>query len=415
MALFAQRADSPQQDLTEVLERFPTFANLNREDMLVLASRSELVPVRKGAKLFKHGDSDPYMFLLLDGEIELVAGDKRSHRISAEGDNAGQIISRLKPRLHTAIAKTNCTLVRIDDDGIGYWHSSLDTASVQVEELLDEAVLESGTGVSADDDFELPSLPAIAFKARELIDRDDCDVDVVAQLLLNDPSMTAKLIRAANSPVFYGSQGVSSCDQAIVRLGLKTTRHLVVAFAVRQLFNFEEPALAEIVKGLWEHSTEVAAIASVLARHTRRFDPGEAQLAGLLHDVGVIPVLNAAASSPALAEDPEALMVMASRQRAALGSEVLSAWHFPESLVTAAAEAENWHRESGEKADLADIVVVAQLLSFIGKHQIVAVPSAVSVPAFKRVLGPDTGPQQVIDFLNEAEERIQEVRALLQS
>ena len=144
MSFFAQRAAPTQPDLTEVLTRFATFANLNREDMLVLASRSELMTVRKGAKLFKHGDSDPWMYLLVEGEIDLVAAYRRTHRISAEGEDASQVISRLKPRLHTAVATKPSTLVRIDDDGIGYWHSSLDTAAVQVEELLDEAVLETG-------------------------------------------------------------------------------------------------------------------------------------------------------------------------------------------------------------------------------------------------------------------------------
>jgi putative nucleotidyltransferase with HDIG domain len=252
-------------------------------------------------------------------------------------------------------------------------------------------------------------------RARELIDRDDCDVDTLARLVLNDPSMAAKLIRAANSPVFYSTQGISTCDQAIVRLGFKTARHLIIAFAVRELFDFDAPALDSLVHELWDHSTEVAAIASVLARHTRAFDPGEAQLAGLLHDIGVVPVLHAAAKEGTLAEDPEAVMAMVVQQRATVGRELLQSWNFPPALVEVAAQGESWHRDPGEKADLADLIVVAQLLSFIGKKRIVEVPSVVSVPAFHKILGAETSPPEVLDFLKEAGAQIQQIRSLLRT
>ena len=59
-------------------------------------------------------------------------------------------------------------------------------------------------------------------------------------------------------------------------------------------------------------------------------------------------------------------------------------------------------------------LVTYELLSFIGQKQIVSVPSAVSVPAFRKVLD-DAGPEEVIEFLHEADDQIRDVRALLQS
>jgi HD-like signal output (HDOD) protein len=409
-------APNSDQVIADALNGIATFRGLSREDLLVLGSRAEMVSIRKGKTLFKHGDSDPWMYVLLDGDLSLKAADGREHRVAGGSPEAERVVSRLKPRLHTAVAVAPTTLVRIDGSGIGFWHSSVDPSTVLVEELADADYLaEDGGESQVTSDFELPSLPAIAVKARELIDRDDCDVETVARLLLNDPSMAAKLIRAANSPVFYSAQGISRCDQAIIRLGLKTTRHLITTFALRQLFDFNAPALDSLVRELWDHSTEVAAIASVLARHTRQFDPGEAQLAGLLHDVGVIPVLNAAAGNSELAEDPQAVVAMVSQQRAAMGRELLESWYFPTPLVDVAAEAEEWHRDPGEKADLADLVIVAQLLSFIGKQRILEVPTVISVPAFGKLLGDTTEPAQVLEFLKEAEGQIEEIRALLRT
>lgn len=413
----AATAEDPQRVIADTLQEVAAFRELSREDLLVLGSRAEMVSLKKGHTLFKHGDSDSWMYVLLNGEIQLTAIDGREHRIADDSPEAGRIVSRLKPRLHTCKALAPCVLIRIDGNGVGFWHSAVDSSTMLVEELADNDCLADGGdgGSQADTDFELPSMPDIAVKARELIDRDDCDAETVARLLMNDPSMAAKLIRAANSPVFYSSQGISTCDQAIVRLGLKTTRYLITAFAVRQLFNFDAPALDSIVKELWDHSTEVAAIASVLARHTRRFDPGEAQLAGLLHDIGVIPVLSAAAGNSELAKDPQAVVSMVSQQRSSMGRELLESWYFPAPLVEAAAEAESWHRDPAEKADLADLVIVAQLLSFIGKQRILEVPTVVRVPAFRKLLGDSSTPELVLEFLREADGQIEEIRSLLRS
>ena len=83
--------------------------------------------------------------------------------------------------------------------------------------------------------------------------------------------------------------------------------------------------------------------------------------------------------------------------------------------MEAAAEAESRHRDPAEKAGLADLVIVAQLLSFIGKQRILEVPTVVSVPAFRKLLGDSTTPELVLEFLREAGGQIEEIRSLLRS
>jgi len=404
----------------EVLHSHGAFSGLSPEDLVVLASRAKVEALSARTVLFRHGDEDPWMHCLVEGTLALRAADGREHEISAGTPEAGRIISRLKPRRYTATAVTPVKLIRIDGSDMGYWHTAVDPSTVLIEEISDAAYMPAdelspaGTEV-ATEDFQLPSMPAIAIKARELIDRDDCDADMVARVLLNDPSMTAKLIKAANSPVFYGSQCVSTCTRAVTRLGLRTTRHLIMSFAVRELFDIKVPSLAAMVKELWDHSTEVAAIACVLAKRTRSFDPGEAQLAGLLHDIGVVPVLHLSATQPQLSADPDAVLAMVSTQRAAIGRQVLEGWHFPAPLVNAAADAEDWWRDPGPQADLSDLVNVAQLLSFIGKQRIVDVPPVVRLPAFRKLLGDGVGPDGILTLLDEASEQVAEVRSLLRT
>ncbi len=404
--------------LSELLGGFQSFDGLSREDLLVLASRAELLDLAPRSVLFRHGDQDPWMHCLLEGTVSLKAADGREHRIEAGSGAAARIISRLKPRRYTVTAVTPVRLIRIDGSGMGYWHSAVDPAMVQVEEISDLQYLDDAASRDAGtklevDDFQLPSLPAVALKARALIDDDECDVDMVARVVNSDPSMAAKLIKAANSPVFYGTHQVATSERAIVRLGLHTTRQLIMAFAMREMFEMDVPEFGELVTELWDHSAEVAAIAFVLARHTRTFDAGEAQLAGLLHDIGVVPVLHGAAQHPGLVCDTEAVLAMAKGQRATLGRQVLESWHFPAALVDAAADAEDWWRDSVPEADLTDVVIVAQLLSFIGKARILDVPPVVRVPAFRRLLGDSFDAAAAMALLDEAGEQIAEVRALL--
>ena len=146
--------------------------------------------------LFHHGDEDPWMHCLVEGTLTLSAADGRKHEVSAGTPEASRIISRLKPRRYTATAVTPVKLVRIDGSGMGYWHTSVAPSSVLIEEIASDEYA-AGEELSIDDpaidadQFQLPSMPGIAIKAKELIDRDDCDVDTVARVLLNDPSMTA--------------------------------------------------------------------------------------------------------------------------------------------------------------------------------------------------------------------------------
>src|SRR5690606_25533821 len=78
-----------------------------------------------------------------------------------------------------------------------------------------------------------------------------------------------------------------SVQSAVVRLGLNTTRQLVISFTLRDLFQAPTPLLKKLMAEAWQHSSDVAAISMVLAQHTKLFNPEEAMLAGLVSNIGV--------------------------------------------------------------------------------------------------------------------------------
>ena len=144
----------------------------------------------------------------------------------------------------------------------------------------------------------LPSLPEIVVRVRQAVSDDNVHLGNVVKLIQLDPSLTARLVQIANSPLYRSPQPVENCLMAVNRLGLTTTRDLVTCLVLNNVFNSENKILHEKLHKLWQHSSHVAAIASSIAKITPNLHEDTALLAGLLHDIGVLPVLHYAAEFP---------------------------------------------------------------------------------------------------------------------
>jgi putative nucleotidyltransferase with HDIG domain len=405
--------------IVEALQWFDPFKSLDTSDLLVLATKANIEHIPARQSLFKQGASDPWMFCLIEGTVELKAADGRVQAVVARGPAAHNPLSPLKPRQHTATTVTPTTCIRIDVSELGDIHDMLTQShdDYSVHEFTTSApvsdVVHMHELTLLSEGFVLPSLPAVALNVRRLIDDENATVNEVAQVVTKDPALTANLLKAANSALFRASSPIQNCTQAIMRLGAKTTRQLVTAFAVRNLFTTTQPELQKRMRAVWEHCNEVAAISMVIARIVKCFDVEEAMLAGLLHDIGMLPILNYAANHPSLIDDPVTFeqFVIATRVRA--GVTVLQEWRLPVEMVTVVYESENWWRDSGLEPDLADVVLVAQIHSYLGKPERPNIPSMINLPAFRKLAGSGVTPTLSHQILTEAQEQIAEARQLL--
>ena len=257
--------------------------------------------------------------------------------------------------------------------------------------------------------LKLPVLPEVALKVREAVNNPDAAAATIAKAVSADASIATRLLQVANSPLYRGNAAISNVQNAIARLGPPLVRNLVTSLLLKQLFQTKSPVLKERMQRLWEHSTQVAAISHVLARKLTRLKPDEAMLSGLIHDVGVLPILVKAENSPALLENPALLDELITKLHASVGRLILEAWKFPPELVTVAAEHENLARIS-EAVDYTDVVTVANLHSYLGtKHPHASVKFS-DVPAFTKLgLTPETS----IAALEEAAGEMKEVKGLL--
>ena len=119
--------------------------------------------------------------------------------------------------------------------------------------------------------------------------------------------------------------------------------------------------MAERFKKAWEHSIHVAAFSRVLAISSPHLDPEQAMLAGLIHDIGVLPILLEAEKHDYFIGNPRALDKIIDELHTDVGRLIVEHWDFPESLTEVVWEHENLFRDPQAEADYSDIVLVANL------------------------------------------------------
>jgi HD-like signal output (HDOD) protein len=408
----------------ERLRDFTSFRNLPEDDLLVLAGRMQIKELRRGEVMFECGDIDSQEIFLLAGKLQLIAEDGRERVIEARTTAANLPIAKLRPRQYTAKALTNVEYFSVDCDLI---ESLLENQSEQQDMEIGYGVIE--VGHDADDEtlemlhafrtdldarkFKLSSLPEVAMKIRNMLDSNDVGARQIAEVVNRDPVIAAKIIRAANSPIYFGAAKCESVQSAIVRLGLLTTKQLVIGFTLRDLFDISAPLLKKVMTETWQQSVDVAAISFVLARHTKLYDPEEAMLAGLVSNIGVLSVLNYAKNYPQLLENETLLHQWIDKLKGEVGAMVLENWQFPEEIVEVARGCEDWPRCPTTRADLCDLVLVATLHSYIGKRRHPAPPRLDQVPAYQKLALGKLTPELTLQILVEAKDQIAQARSLL--
>ncbi len=138
----------------------------------------------------------------------------------------------------------------------------------------------------------LPTLPQVASRLMRIVREPNTSAETVAALVAQDISLSAKILRLANS-AFYGvPRSINNINNAVVILGFKIIQTMVLGLTVFDMFgDSEEESRLFDRKEFWMHSLKCGTAAKLLAlrcRQTTRLDPEEAFCAGLLHDVGKI-------------------------------------------------------------------------------------------------------------------------------
>ncbi|MBI5450625.1 MAG: HDOD domain-containing protein [Gammaproteobacteria bacterium] len=260
----------------------------------------------------------------------------------------------------------------------------------------------------------LPSLPEITLKTRKLLDNQNTNANMVARAISADAVLTTRLIRVANSPLYRGSSHIDDVRTAVTRLGNLTVRHIVTNLAMQTLYQCSlPPQIRKLLVESWEHSLVVASIAYFLARKTGLLNPDEAMLAGLIHDIGTLPILEYAELYPELLKDDTLLHQVIMTLHPRVGEMILRTWEFAPALVSAVADHElKAYNPVGITANYTDLVITANLLSsLLNRRQHRPQPPVdwANIPSFRRL---NLMPEETIASIREAREELVQIQQL---
>ncbi len=132
----------------------------------------------------------------------------------------------------------------------------------------------------------IPTVPAIIRPLLFYLERpvDQVEVQRIVDLVSCDESISAQCLRVANSALYFRSREVKSVHGAIVVLGVRQIREILLSCSLLNLLPKQSWVIDPLV--FWEHSLGCGLVSRFCARKARFKEPERAYLAGLLHDLG---------------------------------------------------------------------------------------------------------------------------------
>ncbi|HIJ60804.1 MAG TPA: HDOD domain-containing protein [Nitrospirae bacterium] len=132
----------------------------------------------------------------------------------------------------------------------------------------------------------IPPQPDLVIKILQQIENDNIDIQNIVNLVFKDVSLSAKVLKVANSP-FFRKGKVTSLLHAINLLGIKNFYTVILVASLEEALQVNK----EILKDFWSHSRLTSIICSIIAKELN-IKEETAYLTGLFHDVGVSIMLN---------------------------------------------------------------------------------------------------------------------------
>ena len=257
------------------------------------------------------------------------------------------------------------------------------------------------------DQLTLPTLPEVALKIRESVEDENTSAQEIAENLTQDASLSARLIQVANSPLYRSRTPIDDLQMAVTRLGIRMVRDLVVSLAMKQIYQATSDVLDEQFRNCWNTSVEIAAICRMMATTVPGISSEQALLAGLIHNIGSLPILVMAEDDDELFQDAEALEAIIIELQGRVGELILKNWNFADHMVEVVRECHNFSYDHEGPARFIDLVQ-ASLLQ--GGHADDESVDWSNVPAFEK-LGMDSE-VNVVD-IEENKELIEDTKQSL--
>ena len=274
---------------------------------------------------------------------------------------------------------------------------------------------------------DLPTIPVVATQVLQLLDNPDVSIEEIADLMLSDQVMTARVMKLINSPVYRPAQEVTSLKRALIFLGLRHVRELALTTSVINAFDGESGALE--LNSFWEHSFGVGMVSKLIAKKAGYQDLEKAYIAGIIHDLGEVflsnflrepfaEVLEHVKNHPEKMVDAEADIL--GTTHCEIGLCMARKWNFPEAYC----EVINCHHTPAEATvdpmlcaivNLSDLFCTVRELNYGGREWISFNLSEEDAWKILKQASPSIAQMDVERFCYELDDAIPDVKNLVAS
>lgn len=132
---------------------------------------------------------------------------------------------------------------------------------------------------------DLPTLPEVVHQTIKVVNNPNSSIRQISETLSQDPSLSTRVLRLANSSYYAIPGGANSIERAVTALGIDNVSQMVFTAAVFSHFDLQTKEPFD-VRSFWKHSLGVAVASETIASETGFRDTAMIFLAGLVHDIG---------------------------------------------------------------------------------------------------------------------------------
>ncbi|WP_456448562.1 HDOD domain-containing protein [Thiolapillus sp.] len=379
----------------ETLHRFSPLADLDRRQLEDIVEHAEWLQARKKDVLMELGDTENSSIFLLRGNVLLEAADGRQRVIKHTDPSSRSPLSRLRPSRYQVTALTPVQYIKISNDLLDEL-TDMDEASEMISShYLVEETSEENADFSAQmvahiyEDLHRHSLlllswHPVALSVSQKILKEKQDNRKMAKAALMDPILSLKLLKS--SQLQRPGSAVTSIESAILQMGVQRTHKLAFMNLFRESRDPRMLLLQETFCTAWERSIMVASVAGQLTRKLGLENAKEAQLAGLLHNIGELTILSYAYNfyREITPQELQDCILMFGKEIARM---LLSHWNIFHTLSQSICDSTEWmYDHGGNQPNLTDIVIAAKASVQISRKDSNNPPPPLpQIPALKKL------------------------------
>lgn len=393
--------------------RLKPLNELNENDLELLYAQSKIKELDPRSLV---SDESKHLAYLLEGEVSLLSGGFVTEKFTHLEQRALLPLFNEALDEDSAVMTSHGAILLVDRKLFEGLYSQAQAASIDITEVglnqSENDLLQNLLQAFRHKKLALPALPEAALKIRQAICNPEVGSSEIIQIVQSDPVLSARLVKVSNSPLYGSWRETKTVRDAVRRLGLETTKNLSFSLSVKQLFTAKTSLIKKQLRDIYQESISIAAIAFVITQNqARHLDPEQALLSGLIQNLGLIPILKYIDEHPSMMQSVGMLGKSIENLQLPVSTLIFNEWNFDPVFIEIVEQAENWQRDSGEKADYCDVVIAARLIYRQQQDELPVerLENSAVVNKLKLLEFDDDGRF----FMDKAEQQIEEVQKLL--